>query len=79
MTITETVSGKKFILERLVYVLFLNGVSYYKTASGNIVAQQPDKSWREIPMATVEANILLLPYAVAAEMFPDHPALIETI
>jgi hypothetical protein len=79
MTIALTTNGKQFIWDRVTYVLTLAGIRYFKTGTGNIVRENDNGTFDEIPRATVEANILLLPYAVAAEMFPNNPNLIETI
>lgn len=83
MILRQTTNGKQFIWDRCEFVLKFpaddTGLRYFKTGSGNIIRENVDGTFDEIPRAVVEANILLLPYALAAEMFPSNPALVETI
>ena len=79
MTVVQTTNAKKFVWDRVRHVVTVAGLRYFLTGSGNVVRENADGTYDEIPRATVEANILLLPYDLAAEMFPDSPVLVETI
>jgi len=72
MIVHQTKNGKRFIWDRCVHVVTFAGARYFKTGSGNIVRENADGSYDEIAKATVEANILLLPYQIALELFPDY-------
>lgn len=74
-----TTTGKKFLLDRCTYVVNFQGLDYYKTFSGNIVRANADGTWTEITKAQAEANILLMPYEIAFELFPANPVFNETI
>lgn len=79
MTVAQTKSGKQFIWERCRFVVTVAGLRYFLTASKNIIRENADGTYDEIPLATVEQYILLLPYDIAAELFPANLALVETI
>ena len=71
MTVIQTTNGKKFLRDRCKHVVTLDGVRYLMTGSKNIVRENANGTYDEIPRATVEANILLLPYEIALQLFPD--------
>lgn len=79
MIVAQTTTGKKFILDRAVFVVTFAGLNYYKTFAGNIVRQNADRTWTEISPAMAEANILLMPYEIAFELFPANPVFNETV
>ena len=79
MTVCNTTTGKKFILENSRYLGYYNNANFYKTAAGNIVRGSDDGQWTQVNLTAVEANILLLPYDLAKELFPTNAALVETI
>ena len=79
MIVGITNTGKRFIVDRAVHVVYFQGLNYYKTASGNIVRQNADGTWTEITKAQAEANILLMPYEIAVALFPANPVFNETI
>jgi hypothetical protein len=70
MIIAETDTGKKFLLDRATFVLSHDTGEYYRTATGNFVRLR-DGVWSEVSDETVKANILLLPYPIALEAFPE--------
>lgn len=71
MKINQTKTGKIFIWDRCRFVVAVGGLRYFVTASGNIIRENADGSFDEIPRAQVEANIMLLPYPIALELFPE--------
>lgn len=79
MTVCNTTDGKRFILEKSRLLGRVNGATFFLTASGNVVRGTDDGQWSPVLMSAVEDNILLLPYDIAAELFPTNPALQETI
>lgn len=81
MRIAFTNTGKRFIVDRCTPVVVHQGGRFWRTALGNIVREDIATGViTEIDNETVKANILLLPYDLAAQMFPqffiDNP---ETI
>lgn len=79
MRVGTTNTGKKFVVDRARFVADFNGKPFYKTFAGNIVREEPDGTFTEITKAQAEVHILLMPYDLAAELFPANPALVETI
>ena len=79
MTISTTTNGKKFVWDRCRHVVTVAGLRYFVTGSNNIIRENANGTFDEIPQATVEANILLLPYDLAKELFPANANLVETI
>lgn len=79
MRVCTTNTAKKFLLDRARYVVTYQGFDYYVTAAGNIVRDNKDGTWNEITKAVAEQHILLMPYSIAAELFPANANLVETI
>ena len=79
MRVCTTNTAKKFILDRARMVVNYQGFDYWVTAAGNIVRDNKDGTWLEVAKATAEANILLMPYDIAKELFPANANLVETI
>lgn len=79
MRVCTTTAGGKFLVDRCRLIVSHLGVDYYLTAAGNIVGEQPDGTFTEISRAVAEANIMLMPYDIAKELFPANPVFVETI
>ena len=71
MIVCATTTGKKFLRDRARHVVNYQGFDYYVTAAGNIVRDNKDGTWNEITKEVAKANILIMPYPIAAELFPE--------
>ena len=79
MRVGTTNTGKKFVFDRATLVTVYNGQNFYKTFAGNIVREEANGTFTEIAKAVAEQHILLMPYAIAAELFPANANLVENI
>lgn len=71
MIVCTTTANKKFLLDRARHVVNYQGFDYYATATGNIVRDNKDGTWTEIEKAVAQQHILLMPYPIALELFPE--------
>lgn len=71
MNVGTTNTGKKFLLDRARHVVEFGGKNYYVTAAGNIVRDDGGGNFTEITKEVAKANILLMPYPIAFELFPE--------
>lgn len=71
MIVAITTTGKKFLVDRARHVVNYQGFDYWVTAAGNIVRDNKDGTWNEIPKAVAQEYILIMPYPIAFELFPE--------
>lgn len=71
MNVGRTTTGKNFLIDRARHVVNYQGFDYYVTSLGNIVRDNRDGTWNEITKEVAKAHILLMPYPIASELFPE--------
>lgn len=69
MRYVATKTGEKFLLDRSTQILCVDGVTFYRTAAGNVV-KESGGVFELSTLLELKNHVLQLPWSKALELFP---------